>query len=315
MNEVPLISICIPAFKRLDYLRRLLDSIKIQTYKNYEIIITDDSADETVKKFVDNYKDVTCIKYYKNDHPLGTPENWNESIRKAAGKWIKLMHDDDWFTNENSLQVFVDAILKSGGCPFIFCAHNDVDESSHKTVSVHLDFVGKFLLRQSPLNLMKKQYIGAPSNTLIKRDMPLFYDNKFKWVVDFEYYIRCLWKTKCFYYINETLVNIGINNEQVTRYSFRKPEVEIPENHMMVEKLGYTILKNIFVYDHYWRLYRNMGIRSKFEVQKYYDKPLHSLLKQMINFQRRIPGWILRVGVFSKLNMLISYFFSLFTKI
>ena len=47
--------------------------------------------------------------YYKNIKVLGTPENWNESIRKAKGAWIKLMHDDDWFANENSLQKFYEA--------------------------------------------------------------------------------------------------------------------------------------------------------------------------------------------------------------
>ena len=56
---------------------------------------------------------------------------------------------------------------------------------------------------------------------------------------------------------------MGINEEQVTNYTFRKPEVEIPENHLMIEKMGVEILRNIFVYDYYWRLYRNLGIKSE----------------------------------------------------
>jgi len=314
INELPLISICIPAYKRLAYLQRLLDSIKIQTYKNYEIIITDDSADETVKDFTENYRDIASIKYYKNEEPLGTPENWNESIRKANGKWIKLMHDDDWFADENSLEIFADAIGKSGGCPFIFCAHNNVDENSDKIVPVHLNLVGKSLLGQSPLNLMKRQFIGAPSNTLIRKDIELFYDNRFKWVVDFEFYIRCLRKTKCFYYINNTLVNIGLNREQVTQYTFRKPEIEIPENHLMIEKSGSNILRNIFVYDYYWRLYRNLGITDVKMIKEYYDHPVHPVLQQMIRFQKKIGSKLLRRGFFSKLFMTISYTRSLTNK-
>ena len=49
MHESPLISICIPAYKRIDYLQKLLDSISIQTFKDYEVIVTDDSPDESVE--------------------------------------------------------------------------------------------------------------------------------------------------------------------------------------------------------------------------------------------------------------------------
>ena len=37
MVDIPIISICIPAFKRIEYLRRLLDSIAIQTFTDYEV--------------------------------------------------------------------------------------------------------------------------------------------------------------------------------------------------------------------------------------------------------------------------------------
>lgn len=315
MSAISHISICIPAYKRIEYLERLLHSISVQTFKNYEVIVTDDSPDESVETFIRNYKGIENLRYYRNKITLGTPENWNESIRKATGKWIKLMHDDDWFADENSLRIFADSTVKSKACPFIFCAHNNVDENSGTIVPIHVSFAGKFLLRQSPLNLMKRQYIGAPSNTLIRKDAGLLYDNRFKWVVDFECYIRCLRKTKCFYYIDKTLVNIGLNKEQVTQYTFRKPEIEIPENHLMIEKLGPNILRNIFVYDYYWRLYRNLEIKNEQQITEYYSRALHPLLKQMISFQKRVSPYILKTGIFSKFCMSFNYFLSLFRKI
>ena len=42
------ISICIPAYKRIDYFKRLLCSIEIQKFKAYEVIISDDSNDDYV---------------------------------------------------------------------------------------------------------------------------------------------------------------------------------------------------------------------------------------------------------------------------
>jgi glycosyltransferase involved in cell wall biosynthesis len=315
MPDLPFISICIPAYKRIDYLKKLLDSVSIQTYKDYEVIVTDDSPDESVGDFVKSFTSIENIWYYKNTKVLGTPENWNESIRKAKGKWIKLMHDDDWFADENSLQIFYEATLKNTDCSFIFAAHRNVNEKSHFEESVYLNWWGSFLLHQSPLNLFKKQFVGSPSSTLIRRDIDLFYDSNFKWVVDFEYYIRCLRIGKKYRYIKTILINVGLNEEQVTKISFRVPEIEIPENHLMIEKMGFQILRNIFVYDYYWRLYRNLGLRSVEDIRKYYDKPLHPFLKQMISFQKKISPSILKFGLFSKFFMFQNYFVSLFKKV
>lgn len=307
------ISICIPVYKRLKDLQRLLDSIFIQTYKNYEVIITDDSPDDSVEKFIKNYNKINCIKYYKNQSALGTPENWNQSIRKANGQWIKLMHDDDWFANENSLQEFYNATLLHKDCDFFFSAYFNMSE---KNISqqVNLNWTDNFLLKQSPLNLFKKNYIGNPSCTLIKRSINLFYDNNFKWVVDFEYYIRCLQKVKNYHYINLPLINVGLNEEQVTKYSFRIAEVEIPENLILIKKMGFKILRNIFVYDYYWRFFRNLGIRNSEDIKEYYSVPLHSLLKKMIFSQRKISPLLLKNGFISKILMMVNYLFSLLKK-
>ena len=315
MNEFPLISICIPAYKRIDYLQKLLDSVSIQTYKDYEVIVTDDSPDESVGNFIKKFHDIKNIRYYKNIKVLGTPENWNESIRKANGKWIKLMHDDDWFANENSLQLFYEAALQKPNSSFFFAAYNNVDEITGVKKPVYLKAVDRRMLSISPLNLFKKNYIGNPSCTLIKKEMDLFYDSNFKWVVDFEYFILCFKKSKKYSYIKSILINIGLNEKQVTKTSFRVPEVEIPENHLLIEKMGTGILRNIFVYDYYWRLYRNLEIRTEKDIEKYYTKNINPLVKKMVSLQKKIPVRILKIGVFSKLFMFFNYFLSLFKKI
>lgn len=316
MHEISIkISICIPSYNRIHYLERLLDSILIQTFKDFEVVITDDSNDSSVRHLLEKYAGKLPIAYYQNTIALGTPENWNEGIRKAKGNWIKLMHDDDWFAHENSLQMFYEVTLKNPECSFIFSAYNNIVENKNTQKTVLLKWGGRFLLKMNPLNIFKNQFVGNPSCTLIRKDIDLFYDNRLQWVVDFEYYIRCLRKLKDFFYIGQPLINVGINDSQVTQYSFRKPEVEIPENHLMIEKMGARIFRNIFVYDYYWRLYRNIGIKSENDITKYYNKPIHPLLKQMINVQKKIPAQILKIGVFSKLLMSGNYLISLFRKV
>lgn len=106
----PFISICIPAYKRIDFLKRLLDSIQIQTFHDFEVIVTDDSPDDSVRILCESYESFDLkLTYWKNSPSLGTPANWNKAISMAKGLWIKLMHDDDWFIDSSALMIFADA--------------------------------------------------------------------------------------------------------------------------------------------------------------------------------------------------------------
>jgi glycosyltransferase involved in cell wall biosynthesis len=308
---MPFISICIPAYKNPDYLLRLLNSISIQSFKDFEVIITDDSPDDSIRALINKYKSSFAINYCKNETSLGTPVNWNVAISKASGKWIKLMHHDDWFAQNTSLEIFAASTLPTNA-DFIFSGFTEVKNNGHKKEYI-ISNTEKALLKKSPLNLFKKNFIGHPSTTLIKNNRQIWYDENTKWVVDFEFYIRCLQETK-FISIAKSLINIGIHDAQVTKETFRNPGIEIPENLYLLNKLGGDILKNIFVYDYYWRLFRNLGIR-KFEQVDYYlkDNNLPASVKKMLQFQLRIPLTVLRIGIFSKACMLFAKIFSAFT--
>ena len=123
-------------------MQRLFVSIESQTFKNFEVIVTDDSNDESVEIFVNKYSKAFKIGYYKNLKTLGTPENWNEAIRKSNGKWIKLMHDDDWFADVDALKIFYESTLQNPDCSFIFSAYNNVTENGQLKDSVRLHFTG-----------------------------------------------------------------------------------------------------------------------------------------------------------------------------
>lgn len=302
----PFVSICIPAYKRADFLKRLLDSISIQTYKDFEVIVTDDSSDESVAGLIRQYQDSFTIHYYKNTNALGTPANWNAAIRLARGEWIKLMHDDDWFSDKTSLEQFFLA-SKTATSSFIFSGYNNVNIESIHSEKYVLTSWQAYLLKRNPYNLLKQNFIGHPSTTLIKNDLNDWYDEQLKWVVDIEFYTRMLLKNN-FYAIRKPLVNLGISSEQVTKSAFRKPEIEIPENLYLANKIPSSALRAIFAYDYFWRFIRNLSIRSIEKIGKYY--PVNSIppfIKLMVNYQKCIHGRVLKVGLISKLLMLVSY--------
>jgi hypothetical protein len=112
-----------------------------------------------------------------------------------------------------------------------------------------------------------------------------------------------------FFVIREPLVNLGISNQQVTQAVFRKPAVEIPEHLYMLNKISPSALKAIYAYDYFWRFIRNLSIRSVDKLKFYFPADsIPSVIKLMVNYQKSIPTDLLRVGVISKLMMIISYF-------
>ncbi|MEO8821661.1 MAG: glycosyltransferase [Ginsengibacter sp.] len=308
MKSAPLISVCIPAYKHVTYLKRLLDSISEQDFKGFEVIITDDSADNSVETLLKHYTSIPNLHYYRNEQPLGTPENWNEAIRKANGKWIKIMHNDDWLATDNALQVFYDAVQQNPNADFFFSAFQNVEAASGKTEIVKMSVVDKAFLKSNPYHLLKKVYIGNPSCTLIRKSLDIFYDKRYKFIVDFEYYIRVIQQTALPVYIDEVLLNIGFHDEQVTTYTKHNPEVQIPENIIFLNEQKKNILKNVVVFDYYWRLMRNLKIDSEEKLLSYLGgiKPNPQIIS-MIHFQKRISFYLLKIGPVSKLFMSLSY--------
>ncbi len=301
-----LVSICIPAYKRTIFLKRLLDSIATQIYKNFEVIVTDDSPDDDVKQLCDLYTNQFTLFYYRNIKQLGTPENWNEAIRKSNTPWIKIMHDDDWFTDEKSLHEFINAIEKNPSSSFIFSAYKNVFINENKTKDIFINTFRYNMLCKKPVTLFSENSIGPPSCVIFKKNNILF-DNKFQWVVDFDFYIRYLLSAKPFY-IKKVLINIGISDTQVTQQSFRKPEIEIPENFLLLQKVGSAQLKNILVFDAWWRLIRNLKIKNIAYIKSFgYNGDVPEKIISIINFQNKIPSSILNIGIVSKLLMLICF--------
>lgn len=112
-----MISICIPTYEQRGYgsrmLRELLNSIKSQTINYpYEIVISDNSKDHSIKNLCDRYKDLP-IRYVHNP-VIGASENINNAINEAKYDMIKIMCQDDRFNDTNAINLFVEQLKISG---------------------------------------------------------------------------------------------------------------------------------------------------------------------------------------------------------
>ncbi|HTE24081.1 glycosyltransferase family 2 protein [Flavitalea sp.] len=235
---MPKVSICIPTYMQEIYLRKTLDSILIQDYEDFELIITDDSPDDTIEQLLSNYNFDGKLKYYRNSYSLGSPENWNEAVRKASGEYIKMLHHDDFFTYSYSLREFVKLLESSNEVNFAFSASSVVRVNENKTWIHKASPTQLEALRTNPKILFFGNIIGAPSATIYRNLPQTEYDTSLKWVVDFDFYIRFLLKTRTFNFTDQPLIStISGANHNVTNICENNAEVELFEYLLLYNKI------------------------------------------------------------------------------
>lgn len=108
-------SIITPTFRRKELLTRAVNSLLAQTYKDWEMIIVNDSPhDEEYLAFSSSINDPR-IHYHVNSSNKGVNYSRNFAIDhvSADSKWILLLDDDDYFAPD-TLQTFRDLILLHG---------------------------------------------------------------------------------------------------------------------------------------------------------------------------------------------------------
>ncbi len=231
------VSICIPAYRQTEYLRKTLESVSVQTFRDFELIVTDDSRDDSVGKVLAEFNFGTRLRYHKNQVRLGSPENWNQAIRLAKGEWIKIMHHDDWFTYPDSLDCFVKEMEKNKTSRFGFSASQSFNASTGISTKNLPDAAYLKGLNKNPALLFFGNKVGAPSVCLFRNPPEFLFDPKLKWVVDVYFYIQMLSASPDFVFIERDLitsasgVSHSVTNECMTR------EVQVVEYVYLYEKI------------------------------------------------------------------------------
>ena len=94
-NKHPLVTIGIPTYNRAEgFLKKALQSAVEQTYKNLEIIVSDNCSTDHTKSLVNGFSD-TRIRYVKHPRNIGANNNFNFCVDNAKGEYFLLLHDDD----------------------------------------------------------------------------------------------------------------------------------------------------------------------------------------------------------------------------
>ena len=121
----PLVSIITPTYNRPEYLKLALESAVQQTYQNIEIIVSDNCSPENPESIVKSFGD-SRIRFFRNQSNLGMFPNTMNAFKKARGKYVASLLDDDLW-EKDFLAKLVPALEANSNLALAFCDHYIVD--------------------------------------------------------------------------------------------------------------------------------------------------------------------------------------------
>lgn len=202
--KTPAVSVVIPAWNAAAFIEKTLDSVRAQTFTDYEIVVTDDGSSDDTKEVVDRYLQRhglqgRCVRQ-QNKKIAGAR---NTGMREARAPYIALLdHDDFWYPQKLA------KVMK------VFAERPDVDLVGH-----HIDLTkdGRLVrvMRKGPAVPFMYEwllFVGnavTPSAAVFRRAKALGIggfreDPQFNTVEDYDFWLR-LSKVAKFYFINEAL--------------------------------------------------------------------------------------------------------------
>lgn len=98
-----LISIIIPVYTVGKYIERCLESVKNQTYKNFEVVIIDDCSTDNSGEIVENWLKEQAdsrFSFYKNEKNIGQARTRNYGIKISKGDYLCFLDSDDWLDED-----------------------------------------------------------------------------------------------------------------------------------------------------------------------------------------------------------------------
>ena len=207
------ISICIPTWEQygrgVEFLKNNFEHILKQTYKNFNVIISDHSKDDTIKSLCENYSAQFEIKYFKNEHHLGNgPANTNNSIINADGEIIKIIFQDDFLYQDNCLELIVKE-FENNSCNWLVsgCNHTHDDGKSFSNFMVPY-WNDKIATGTNT--------ISSPSVLSFRNNNPCLFDEELTMLMDCEMYYQLYIRYGLPKIITDCLVTNRLHQHQIS---------------------------------------------------------------------------------------------------
>jgi len=189
-QETCFLSVLIPTFKNPVGVTQILDEIAPFLVDEIELVISDDSDDNSVSLAVAPYLENYPITYKKNENPLGASHNWNHLISISRGKFIWLLHHDDVPVGFCGFRDYILRLISESDRPEVIIFRSHVDFLSIRPSYGRFPQSIQNIVLKFPLLVLTGNFFGPPSVFVIDKRLGLDFDTRFRWKIDLEWYFR-----------------------------------------------------------------------------------------------------------------------------
>lgn len=124
MDKKPLVSIIVVCYNAAEYIVETLESVKAQTYKNLELIVSDDCSKDGTSDIVKSWFEKNGDSFVRTelitiDHNTGVSANYNRAVRACRGEWVKNVDGDDLLF-ENCISLNIDYVSNNPNAEWVF---------------------------------------------------------------------------------------------------------------------------------------------------------------------------------------------------
>ncbi len=226
------VSIVIPTRNRISLLQRAIQSVLLQTYNDWELLIVDDASTDKTESYFQHYKN-DRLKYIRLDKKSGGAVARNTGIREAQGKLVAFLDDDDEWLPEK-LKKQVECLFKNKDCGICYTGRKIVTNGDSIA-----GLTKSYSFKSAPNGnhfraIMSDNFVGVTSSVIIPRNILLQlngFDEKLPCYQDYDLFIRIL-KNYIAIGINEPLVNYYIESN-IEHVSFTHKKVIIASEYLI----------------------------------------------------------------------------------
>lgn len=219
----PLVSICIPTYNRAGMAARAIDSALSQSYRNIEVLVVDNASQDNIESVIAGYND-SRLHFFKNTKNLGIFGNFNRCIELAQGKYLHILHSDDYI-DPNFTETCVNFFESHPEVSLTYSSANFICENDRRDVTNFLEntiFKAPDGFRQI---LLQKISIVCPS-VMVRREIYNEIGNfslEYPYAADYYEWLKIA-RQYNIAYVRDAWINyrIGEHSETYT-YLFKNP--------------------------------------------------------------------------------------------
>lgn len=264
------VSICIPVYNGEKYLLECLDSVEKQTFRDFELVVSDDKSTDASMTIVRDFLiDNPKIKYKViTNRRRGISNNWNNCLKHCDGEYVKFLFQDDYL-EPSCLDTMVKVLDENPSIGLVGCkrkVHLDsnnpdfVNEWLNRFLDLQLSLnkidnsilIDKTLFKSDLFFLDPINKIGEPSVVMFRKNIVSkigYFSEKLFQTLDFEYWFRILKKSQILI-IEEPLAYFRLHDNQASFVNRSKFELE------------YLVLNKMFIKKYFW----DFSFKNKIEV-------------------------------------------------